>query len=231
MKDPMKVGKPGVNYYALLGVPSTATQEEITKAFRKKILQVHLDKMGPEDDTELCYLTIEAHRILSDKALRQKYDVERSSSKDYKAQDEKFVPAGYICYDVGHQQMSRQLLDSITSWTSEYEKCPGELSDNYFNCFSQIMSQVMDDDKNDNALRDGSAGKLQPSQLDQNFHQQKSYYYCPVCDKRYVTETHHWDTMINPYRMMFFSDQQGIAALNAYFQSLIGQNMFEWEMR
>lgn len=217
----MKVGKPGVNYYALLGVPSTATPEEITKAFRKKILHVHLDKMGPEDDTELCYLTIEAHRILSDKALRAKYDVERSSSKDYKAQEANFVPAGYICYDVGHQQMSRQLLDSITNWTSEYEKCASELSDNYFNCFSQIMAQVMNDDNGDRK-NDKSLPK-QPYQ--------QNHFYCPICDKKYVTETQHWDSVINPYMAMFFSDQQGIAALNAYFQGIIGQNMFDWEVR
>lgn len=219
MKDPTRVGKPGVNYYALLGVPSTATQEEITKAFRKRILVVHLDKQGPADDSETCYLTIEAHRILSDKGLRQKYDVERSSSKEYKASDEKFTPAGYICYDVGHQQMSRQLLDSISNWTTEYEKCGSELSDNYFNCFSTIMTHVMssneDPVKNKEGIMEGN----------------ETSYYCPVCDKKYVSEAHHWDSTINPYRAMFFSDLEGIGALTGYFQGIIGEKIFDWEVR
>ncbi|CAL8118280.1 unnamed protein product [Orchesella dallaii] len=218
MKNPT-VGKPGVNYYALLGVSSTATQDEVTRAFRKKILQVHLDKMGPDEDTELCYLTIEAHRILSDKALRAKYDVERSSSKDYKAQEEEFIPAGYICYDVGHQQMSRQLLESISNWTSEYDKSADELSDNYFQCFSQLVTNALcDNEEGDQSTGHGQSGGM-------------SYHYCPTCDKRFVTETQHWDLVINPYRAMFFSDQQGVQALMAYFQGLLGTQLFNWEPR
>lgn len=214
----MRLGKPGVNYYNLLGVSSTATQDEIKKAFRERILQVHLDKMAPDEDTEICYLTIEANRILSDKTLRQKYDVERSSSKEYKAGEERFIPAGYICYDVGHQQMSRQLLDNISSWSREYSGRKGELEDNYFHCFQQIMEQV--------GAEDEETGRMIMDTLDS-----RESYYCPVCDRRFVSETQHWDMVINPYTGIFFSDQQGVPALMQYFEGLIGSDLFNWEVR
>lgn len=58
-------------FYDLLGVPKTASQDEIKKAFRKKALKEHPDKGGdPEKFKELST----AYEVLSDPEKRELYD-------------------------------------------------------------------------------------------------------------------------------------------------------------
>ncbi len=65
------------NYYAVLGVGSGATLEEIKSAFRRRALELHPDRSGLEDRPfqELQ----EAYGILSDPGRRHKYDAGRRS--------------------------------------------------------------------------------------------------------------------------------------------------------
>jgi DnaJ family protein A protein 2 len=58
-------------YYDLLGVPKTATMDEIKKAFRKKALKEHPDKGG--DSEKFKDITV-AYEVLSDKDKRDLYD-------------------------------------------------------------------------------------------------------------------------------------------------------------
>lgn len=214
--------KPDVNYYALLGVTSTATPEEIVKAYRKKILEVHLDKAAPGQDSDICYKTIEAYRILSNRNLRTKYDIQRDPS--YKMQ-EKFIPAGYICYDVGQNQMSKRFLKNITEWKEEFDallNANGDgVSDNYFECFSGLMGQVLEIEENETAkaLKD-----------------KEEEYICTVCDKSFSSETLHWEQILHPYITMFSSDDSsvnngGLEPLLKYFKKILDPTHFEWEPR
>lgn len=60
-----------MNYYEVLGVPKTATPEEIKRAYRKLASQHHPDKGG---DTAKFQQVEEAYRTLSDPQKRQEYD-------------------------------------------------------------------------------------------------------------------------------------------------------------
>lgn len=58
-------------FYDLIGVPKTASTEEIKKAFRKKALKEHPDKGG--DPEKFKEITV-AYEVLSDPEKRKLYD-------------------------------------------------------------------------------------------------------------------------------------------------------------
>lgn len=58
-------------YYAILGVPKTATQEELKKSHRKLALKHHPDKGG---DSEQFKEINEAYDVLKDAEKREVYD-------------------------------------------------------------------------------------------------------------------------------------------------------------
>src|SRR6476619_1715872 len=74
-------GDPGVrdmdykDYYAVLGLPRTASQTEIKKAFRKLARQHHPDVKGGDAAAEKRFKEInEANAVLSDPDKRALYD-------------------------------------------------------------------------------------------------------------------------------------------------------------
>lgn len=63
------------DYYATLGVPKTATQDEIRKAFRKLARQHHPDVAKDKKGAEAKFKEInEANEVLSDPEKRKRYD-------------------------------------------------------------------------------------------------------------------------------------------------------------
>jgi curved DNA-binding protein len=63
------------DYYAILGVPRNASEEEIKKAFRKLARQYHPDVAKDKKGAETKFKEInEAYEVLGDPANRQKYD-------------------------------------------------------------------------------------------------------------------------------------------------------------
>jgi curved DNA-binding protein CbpA len=77
--------------YAILGVKSTATEDEIKKAYRKKALEYHPDKNSSATAEEIFKQINKAYETLSDVDKRRTYDLQQqttntksSSSQQYK---------------------------------------------------------------------------------------------------------------------------------------------------
>lgn len=63
------------DYYEVLGVSKSASDEEIKKAYRKKAIQFHPDKNpGDKESEEKFKEAAEAYEVLSDAQKRQRYD-------------------------------------------------------------------------------------------------------------------------------------------------------------
>src|SRR5829696_6508376 len=63
------------DYYQTLGVPRTASQADIKKAFRKLAREHHPDKMPGDTAAEARFKAVnEAHAVLADSEKRKKYD-------------------------------------------------------------------------------------------------------------------------------------------------------------
>lgn len=62
------------NYYEILGIPKTATDDEIKKAYRQLALKYHPDKNKSSEAEEKFKLVAEAYEILSNKEKRAAYD-------------------------------------------------------------------------------------------------------------------------------------------------------------
>src|SRR5438034_11299499 len=84
------------DYYETLGVPRTATDVEIKKAFRKLAREHHPDVAKNKRTAEEKFKEInEAYEVLSDPAKRKKYD---ELGADWKAGAEFRPPAGWQTY-------------------------------------------------------------------------------------------------------------------------------------
>jgi curved DNA-binding protein CbpA len=68
------------NYYAVLGVASTANTMEIKRAYRRLVRQHHPDVNSQAEDEQIKRVN-EAYAVLSDSRKRQVYDEQRRQAR------------------------------------------------------------------------------------------------------------------------------------------------------
>lgn len=66
----------GQTYYDILKIKQDATQEQIKKAYREIMRQIHPDQNTSSVDENLAKLVNQAHNVLKNELLRKKYDKE-----------------------------------------------------------------------------------------------------------------------------------------------------------
>ncbi len=115
------------DYYQILGVPRTATQDDIKKAYRKLARQYHPDNNPGDKHAEAKFKEVnEANEVLSDPQKRQKYDA-------FGAQWQQYQRAGGQPGDFDWSQWSTQ--------TQSYDM--GDLSDLFGDGgFSDFFTQL-----------------------------------------------------------------------------------------
>ena len=76
-----------IDFYELLEISPSATQEEIKVAYRKQCIKWHPDKNINIDTTQRMQDINLAYLILKDEEARNKYDIEYQKFKDYKSEN------------------------------------------------------------------------------------------------------------------------------------------------
>lgn len=77
-----------IDYYEILEINETATQEEIKTAFRKQAIKWHPDRNPGKDTTLQMQRINEAYLMLKDTEAKQKFDAEYQRFKAFKEQEE-----------------------------------------------------------------------------------------------------------------------------------------------
>lgn len=77
-----------MDYYSILGVNTTASEEEIKKAYRKLAIKYHPDKNEGSKEAEEKFKQIsEAYAILGEESKRREYDTQRKNQSSFSFDD------------------------------------------------------------------------------------------------------------------------------------------------
>ncbi|CAE7236355.1 DJA6 [Symbiodinium natans] len=94
-----------VCYYAVLRIPSAASESEIRSAYRRQALSTHPDKGGRAEDF---LQVVAAFEILSDPKRRREHDQQLEQPGNLKVQSKRSRPAGRTVPEKGTQEAPKQ---------------------------------------------------------------------------------------------------------------------------
>ena len=127
------------DYYSILGLQKTASQDEIKKAYRKLAQQYHPDKNPGDASAEAKFKEInEANQVLSDPQNRAKYDKLGSSWNNYR-QNPGTNPQDFNWQ--AWQQQSRQGNGAQQDFSSMFGGSQGGFSDFFESIFNANSTQ------------------------------------------------------------------------------------------
>lgn len=112
-----------IDYYKVLTIPKTATQQEIKQAFREQAKKWHPDKNTGIDVTEKMQLLNEAYLILKDIEARTRYDLEYDKYVHYHSVRKR--EPSYDDFEDKEYQFSDETLER---WVSNARKQAVELA-------------------------------------------------------------------------------------------------------
>jgi curved DNA-binding protein CbpA len=114
-----------LDYYAILEVSETATQEDIKATFKRQALKWHPDRNPGQDTTIRMQQINEAYLILKDIEARERYNIEYQRYKAYERQREEFYRQ--------QQEYQRYSRQSTTQTENKREYSDYQVNDDVLN--------------------------------------------------------------------------------------------------
>ena len=115
------------DYYQVLQIETTASQDAIKKAYREKALQYHPD-LNADDAAEETFKRInEAYSVLSDAAKRKQYDLYGTVGRIAGAGFSEGFPAGGMCFRPGWGGGCGCGMKGMGHWRAVFRRGPRQV--------------------------------------------------------------------------------------------------------
>lgn len=188
------------NPYKVLGLTSSANEEEIKKSYKRLSIKYHPDKNRESDTTAIMAEINRAYQTLTNSELKADYDQKADNDDDTPIRD----PAGYL--GIG-KKPSDDFKIKLEMWMKQYDTLI--LKDNLFIEVSRVIKEAL--------------GKEKVSSLAKST---KQTYFCDVCQRRFTDKNSHDSQFTEQYVSIL--NQAKVPELNELLSKLVGSETWQW---